>query len=470
MTLRYSRRQFLMHSLVVGGLLGGVPGTLRNAHATGFAAVTQPMLANLMLDGGPDMRHLFMPAFSFQARSYGNTFWKARARVHKISDTNAALDQRWRDGYLPATSGNTTFGILARCGWLYDMWSAGKVAIICGVLGNSSRDHEQARRSLEMGDRTVDKQVFGNGWGGRLAYVANNNIAALTVSPRRFCFGPDPAAPADGGRVDLGRVVPAPDTRQIALPESAEEISGYDNRLRRALKHYYAAKRASVPTQSVYRQFFEQERKLRELGGAATARLATVPVPPKIKALFSDKADIGYDLALQTRNLYDTLAMHDILDARIASLEFGEGWDSHDEQQLAIEPSLAKLFGAQGALAALFDSLPRQARANLTLLIGGEFGRQLRDNGGNGTDHGEGTIMIVLGDQVRGGVYGTMFPEDEIARINEPSADIRGVNAIDHVFGAICDWMQPGSKALVFPNYATAPRELDLDLSTLFVG
>jgi uncharacterized protein (DUF1501 family) len=39
------------------------------------------------------------------------------------------------------------------------------------------------------------------------------------------------------------------------------------------------------------------------------------------------------------------------------------------------------------------------------MLLWSEFGRRVRDNG-SGTDHGAGGIAFVLGDAVKGGMYG----------------------------------------------------------------
>jgi hypothetical protein len=60
-----------------------------------------------------------------------------------------------------------------------------------------------------------------------------------------------------------------------------------------------------------------------------------------------------------------------------------------------------------------------------------------------------------------------MFPESEIARIDEPSADIVGLTAIDRVFGRLCDWVEPGSIATVFPAHASSPMEPGIDLGPL---
>jgi len=464
-----SRRLFLKRQLALTALAAnGLSWVSPQARADGFAAHTQPYFANMMLNGGPDMRHLLMPAFSSIASTYGNVFWRARARAQgQPGDaTNDALETRWNADYLAAASGGTEFGILKRCGWLHDMFTAGKVAFVCAVLGDSSRDHEQATRNMEMGNRLANKVTYGNGWGGRLGLAASSNVVALTTTPRRFTFGPNPNAP-DLAQVDMSRVVPVANAREFGLPESPDDPEWYHHTVMRGLIDYYAERRVTVGQSSVYHPIFEHERELRELGVLIDQRMAGVDVPPALDALFADGSIVGYDLALQMRNLYDALAMHDVIGARIASLEYNAAWDSHDNQRDTMEDSLEQLFAANGACAALWSALPDDARGQLTLMIGGEFGRQLHDNGGNGTDHGEGTVMILIGDQVAGGVYGSMFPEEELARIDEPGADIHGLNAIDHVFGAVCDWFQPASKAQVFPDYATAPLEEGLDLGAL---
>lgn len=463
------RRRFLqgaVASLALGG--GLLPGTARFARAAGFAPVRQPILANIMLNGGPDMRHPFVPPFSRVAGSVGRAYWEARASIHNPGNpTLDAMETRWNDDYLVAEHQGTVFGMLRGCDWLADQWEAGHVALMCGTLSDTSRDHDQAIRNMEMGVRDADKLWFGSGWGGRLANAANGNAIALTRSPRRFVFGPDPQLPLDLQKVDQRRVIAAADLREFGLPDVDNGGSfGLREYVTRGLKQYYAARRSTVSAPSVYQQFFEHERKLREFGEVIRARLAEVPVPPSIEALFGPQG-VRYDLALQTRNLFDAIACNDLLQTRVASLEFN-GWDTHDRQKEEMEPNLFALFGRQGALAGLYAALPPDAARNLTVVIGGEFGRQLKANGSNGTDHGRGTVILVIGEQVRGGVYGTMFPEEEVALISRSSADIEGRNAIDHVFGAVCEWVAPDSRRLVFPDFASAPLEPSVDLTQLF--
>jgi uncharacterized protein (DUF1501 family) len=57
-------------------------------------------------------------------------------------------------------------------------------------------------------------------------------------------------------------------------------------------------------------------------------------------------------------------------------------------------------------VAAFFDDLrAHDAAADVTLLIWSEFGRRVKDNGA-GTDHGAGSVAFILGDHVKGGMYG----------------------------------------------------------------
>ena len=76
--------------------------------------------------------------------------------------------------------------------------------------------------------------------------------------------------------------------------------------------------------------------------------------------------------------------------------------------------------------------------------------------------------MLVIGESVRGGVYGEMFPQAELERLADHSPHITGRTAIEQVFGAVCDWVQPGSADTVFPDRSAAPMEPGVNLGGLF--
>lgn len=76
-----------------------------------------------------------------------------------------------------------------------------------------------------------------------------------------------------------------------------------------------------------------------------------------------------------------------------------DGWDSHTSQGLIMDPLMVRL--AKG-LAAFHQDLGKEM-ASTTVVVMTEFGRRLAENSAFGTDHGRGSIMLVLGGGVRGG-------------------------------------------------------------------
>ena len=83
---------------------------------------------------------------------------------------------------------------------------------------------------------------------------------------------------------------------------------------------------------------------------------------------------------------------------RIAMLEIG-GWDTHSAQGPRLANQLKSL---DAMIAALRDGLGA-AWADTTVLVATEFGRTAAANGTGGTDHGTGSVAMVLGGAVDGG-------------------------------------------------------------------
>jgi uncharacterized protein (DUF1501 family) len=78
-------------------------------------------------------------------------------------------------------------------------------------------------------------------------------------------------------------------------------------------------------------------------------------------------------------------------------------FDTHATQL----PTHAKLWQeVSEGVAAFFDDLrAHDAADDVTMLVWSEFGRRVKDNGA-GTDHGAGSVALILGDHVKGGMYG----------------------------------------------------------------
>jgi uncharacterized protein (DUF1501 family) len=86
----------------------------------------------------------------------------------------------------------------------------------------------------------------------------------------------------------------------------------------------------------------------------------------------------------------------------VAAIDLG-GWDTHFAQS-QIQPSLIQ--DLAGGLAAFHADMAGQMN-KLTLVTMSEFGRRAAENGSLGTDHGHGSMMMVMGGHIKGGrVYG----------------------------------------------------------------
>ncbi len=86
----------------------------------------------------------------------------------------------------------------------------------------------------------------------------------------------------------------------------------------------------------------------------------------------------------------------------IAQVDLG-GWDAHAVQSALVAPLMEQL--GRG-LRAFHADLGDRMRT-VTVVAMSEFGRRVQENAGAGTDHGRGTVTLVLGGGIRGGrVYG----------------------------------------------------------------
>lgn len=90
----------------------------------------------------------------------------------------------------------------------------------------------------------------------------------------------------------------------------------------------------------------------------------------------------------------------------VATLDLG-GWDTHAGQAYWMPELLDEL---SRGLAALYADLDGAGAANhtqrLTVVVQSEFGRRLVENADQGTDHGHGNLMMVLGGNAVGGLHG----------------------------------------------------------------
>lgn len=525
-----NRRNFLLNSLYTGLLCGAgaLPRVMSDAQAMGGAPLQQRILVNLLLEGGPNMRHLIVPAFESGQQTVGNKYWKNNWRMHRLPNgDNATLEQRWDDDYFKVTVGGSnwgnnvdsgglnagqSFGIWKEASWLIDMFLRGKVAIFSNAVGTRERDHQNGVTILENGFLdTPSSQTRFSGWGGRLASEAGGRAVSLTNLPSPFCFGQQGN---DRRNVVVSDFISMHSSRQFGLFGSDQVVRTVlrNQKLANSVSAYYATLRAERSATDVQTRFLDQDAKVRQFSGLVNDRLAQAPEPLLIRALYDSRGPDGQphnlnlplgggagtrllhlgDFGQQIRNLNDAILCNDILDLRVASMNVG-GWDTHNQQRglvpngdinnvlvdRRIETRFKDIFGGpttefpnhlHGGFSALWASRPQADKDNIVISVAGEFGRQIRANTDLGTDHGEGNNMLLISERINGGLYGKLFPESEIALLDDSSVRtpaIKPETDIDHIFGAACDWVK-GSTSSVFANRASAALESGVNLNNLF--
>ena len=86
---------------------------------------------------------------------------------------------------------------------------------------------------------------------------------------------------------------------------------------------------------------------------------------------------------------------------QLAFMDIG-GWDTHINEPGILNRSLPAL--GKG-LTTLVENLGTTYK-NTVIVVMSEFGRTVKENGNNGTDHGYGNVMWLLGGAIKGGIYG----------------------------------------------------------------
>jgi uncharacterized protein (DUF1501 family) len=126
------------------------------------------------------------------------------------------------------------------------------------------------------------------------------------------------------------------------------------------------------------------------------------------------------------RRLRDlALLIYGGFETRVFYTGFG-GFDTHSDQPARHAELLLEL---DEALGVFFQDLTTQGVWNdVVIVVISEFGRRNYENGSDGTDHGHGNCVIVLGGPVIGGIHGTPVVDADMDLEHMPySTDFRDI-------------------------------------------
>jgi hypothetical protein len=134
-----------------------------------------------------------------------------------------------------------------------------------------------------------------------------------------------------------------------------------------------------------------------DLVGATQSRLMTLTqeIQPAYHGTLPS-GDLAAQLTLCARLINANLGI------RVLNTEFGS-FDTHTDQA-ATHADLLSDFDA--GLNAFFTTLDPAWASRVVVMTFSEFGRRPEADDGGGTDHGTANVMFVVGDRVKGGLYG----------------------------------------------------------------
>jgi len=365
------------------------------------ATKKDPVLVVLQLSGGNDALNTVVP--------HGDPLYYDNRPSVRVPE-GQALDL---DGYV---------GLNPNMGPLKRLFDEGKVAVIQGVgYANPNRSHF---RSMDIWHTCEPDKQGTEGWLGRAIREIDPNKENVLTGVN-FGRGLPRALAAPG--------VPVASVGNLATYGVLTGIEAEDQRTE-ALDIF----------SKMYSPTIGRSAVVEYLSQTGTDALKGADILSTAPEMYSSSIEYGQDVVAQymkniaqvhlagfgTRILYTTAPYN--------------SFDTHAGELAAH----ASLWGnTSNAIADFMDDLrEHDASDNVTLLVFTEFGRRVHDNG-SGTDHGSGGVAFVVGDNVKGGMYGE-YPSLEEDKLLE--GDLHFNNDFRSIYTDLIEnWMGLDAQPLV---------------------
>jgi uncharacterized protein (DUF1501 family) len=177
-----------------------------------------------------------------------------------------------------------------------------------------------------------------------------------------------------------------------------------------------------------------------------------------IKAKINDKPKVDYPKSKLSDQLRDIASLiRADLGLSIAVTEMG-GWDTHVNQGSASGQLSKRFEELSGALTSFIEDLGENFKQTVIVTCT-EFGRTVKENGNKGTDHGHGSVAMILGARVNGGKLYGQWKELKPENLYE-ERDIHVTTDFRAVMGTILD-KHLGIKdlATIFPGFKSNSQD-----------
>jgi uncharacterized protein (DUF1501 family) len=441
------RRAFLSGAASAAAI-GSNPRLVFGQSGQGF---NDEVFIYVFMRGGLDGLSLYAPGSGHPDRGNYEGLRTSESVRLPVSGPNALL---------PLADG---FGLNSAAAPLHDLWTEGDLGLVHAVgLPIVNRSHFEAERFIELGtpgnaERGIPgTRLTSDGWLTRHLSSATNLPPVITL----------PAVVTES-RTTLSflRSSSVVSLRSPGIFDFAETTSGnLEEQIEDALQAIYAQDGS-------------------DLGAAGDLALTALT---QVEEIFSGLNNFDYNESLPASAQYPTFVanngqtrLHTISDKlitlsrlikadvglRVSQVNVG-GWDDHTNLGAlpeGVNDSSGNYYNrietVSRAVEAFWNDMrgmandPRDFTNRVTMVFQSEFGRRARNNNDNGTDHGAGNMMMLLGGNVNGGQFHGTWPglgPDDL----QNNSDLRITTDFRQVLGEVLIRRLGNNQfGSVFPNY-----------------
>lgn len=360
-----SRREFLVGcSAAIAAMAGAKFGTL--AFADGTEPSTDQILVFVFFRGGMD-------GLNFMAPVDDPNYVDARTPETIIHDSGPDAGLSLANGY-----SGFDFRLNSKGGAIKELYDSRQLALIhASGLTNGTRSHFEAQDLVDLGVDDIDLITYRSGWLDRLIQASHGEAGGIIPSvsmsgsiPKSYRGDvnavsiPNPMGFAFVGNEDQQKAVEALYGNTGILGSAGTKTLGAISAVQSHIQHDH--KKLAEP----YRPLHGVSYPNRGIGKTLESLAQLI------------KMEVGL---------------------KFATVDYG-GWDTHVQQN----PHFGIQIDELGSALMSFWNDMKDYHDRLTLVTVSEFGRRVRANLSNGTDHGHGNCMMALGGHVQGGkMYGS---------------------------------------------------------------
>jgi len=352
-----TRRIFLRGSAVVLAGMGAVPSWLARAAAT--EGKKRKILVVIFQRGAADGLNIVVPFSEKRYRDLRPTL--AIAPPNSQTPANGVINGN-------AIDLDGRFALNSAMQPLKALWDKKQLAIVEATGSpDNSRSHFDAQDSMESG---TPGKASGDGWLNRALPVAGAETSPL----RAVAMGKQVSRTLRGESDAIA--VGDPQQFNIGNQDAAS-----------ILESMYATS-ADAQWKRTGKDAFEAMKLIQSINRS--------PYNPQGGAQYGQGGDLGRSLQQLARLIKADAG----IEAAFAEID---GWDHHGNEN----PQLSNMLRQFSNALAAFSQDMGDRMEDVVLVTMSEFGRTVEENGNAGTDHGHGSLMMVLGGPVKGGkIYG----------------------------------------------------------------